>query len=68
MYKYKEAKLYIITELLKLTKIHLNITLYNDIVRAIDITLYNDMQKKLNKNWRITKKLYSYKIISDRGE
>ena len=45
MYKYKEAKLYIITELLKLTKIHLNITLYNDIVRAINITLYNDMQK-----------------------
>ena len=67
MYKYKEAKLYIITELLKLTKIHLLITLYNDIVRAINITLYNDMQK-LNKNWRITKKLYSYKIISDRGE
>ena len=67
MYKYKEAKLYIITELLKLTKIHLHITLYNDIVKSINITLYNDMQK-LNKNWRITKKLYSYKIISDRDE
>lgn len=43
MYRYIEAKLYIITELLNRQKIHLNITPYDDIVKVTNLMLYDDM-------------------------